>query len=82
MLGHGKTGSGKRLAFGIPMVARLAIGHRGAKRGAMPWGRVLVPTRELATQIAATPQPIAEIVDLRVTTIFGGVAAAPGKGHS
>ncbi len=74
VLGRGKTGSGKTLAFSIPMVARLGTGHRGAKRGAMPRGLVLAPTRELATQIAATLQPIAEIVDLRVTTIFGGVS--------
>lgn len=74
VLGRGKTGSGKTLAFSIPMVARLAPGHRGPKRGAMPRGLVLAPTRELATQIAATLQPIAEVLDLRVTTIFGGVS--------
>jgi len=37
---------------------------------------VLVPTRELATQVAATFEPLAAACDLRVTTIFGGVSQA------
>jgi superfamily II DNA/RNA helicase len=35
---------------------------------------VIAPTRELATQIAATVQPLAEALGLRVTTVFGGVS--------
>lgn len=70
VLGRGKTGSGKTLAFGIPVVALLA----GAKRApGRPTGLILAPTRELATQIAATVAPLAEICGLRVTTVFGGV---------
>jgi superfamily II DNA/RNA helicase len=74
VLGRGKTGSGKTLAFSIPMVVRLAQNHKGSVRGAMPLGLVLAPTRELATQIAGTMQPLAEVMGLRVTTIFGGVS--------
>jgi superfamily II DNA/RNA helicase len=70
VLGRGKTGSGKTLAFSIPMVSRL-VGH--SRRPCRPSGLVLAPTRELASQIAATLQPLAAVNDLRVTTIFGGV---------
>ncbi|MGW1742574.1 DEAD/DEAH box helicase [Nocardia sp. NPDC001965] len=70
VLGRGKTGSGKTLAFGIPVVARLADAKRAP---GLPTGLVLAPTRELATQIAATLTPLAEIRGLRVTTVFGGV---------
>lgn len=72
VLGRGKTGSGKTLAFSIPMVARLANKRSNSER--KPRGLVLAPTRELATQITQTLQPIAEAMNLRVTTIFGGVS--------
>ncbi|AQA24424.1 DEAD/DEAH box helicase family protein [Rhodococcus sp. MTM3W5.2] len=75
VLGRGKTGSGKTLAFSIPMVARLAGDLAGGKRRpGRPLGLVLAPTRELATQITATLEPLASAYDLRVTTIFGGVS--------
>ncbi|WP_102417327.1 DEAD/DEAH box helicase [Mycobacterium sp. 4858] len=70
VLGRGKTGSGKTLAFSIPLVSRLDAGNR---RPARPTGLVLAPTRELATQIAATIEPLAAVRGLRVVTIFGGV---------
>jgi superfamily II DNA/RNA helicase len=70
VLGRGKTGSGKTLAFSIPLVTRLdAMQRRGR-----PSGLVLAPTRELATQIAATLEPLARALNLKVTTIFGGVS--------
>lgn len=71
VLGRGKTGSGKTLAFSIPLVSRLSHGNR---RPARPSGLVLAPTRELATQITATLEPLAAACGLRVTTIFGGVS--------
>lgn len=70
VLGRGKTGSGKTLAFSIPLVTRLAAGQRRSR----PSGLVLAPTRELATQIAATLEPLAAALNLKVTTIFGGVS--------
>jgi superfamily II DNA/RNA helicase len=70
VLGRGKTGSGKTLAFSIPLVSRLADSTRRASR---PSGLVLAPTRELATQITAALQPLADASGLKVTTIFGGV---------
>ena len=49
LCGRAPTGSGKTLAFGIPLVARV----RDAKPK-RPRGLVLVPTRELAAQVAAS----------------------------
>jgi len=69
VLGRGKTGSGKTLAFAIPLVTRLAA----MRRQSQPTGLVLAPTRELASQIAATLEPLAAAYHLKVTTIFGGV---------
>lgn len=74
VLGRGKTGSGKTLAFSIPMVARLAVTKNSSQGPRRPRGLVLAPTRELATQISNTLQPLAAAMDMRVTTIFGGVA--------
>lgn len=71
VLGRGKTGSGKTLAFSIPLVSRLSGANRQPSR---PSGLVLAPTRELATQIAATLEPLAAAYNLRVATIFGGVS--------
>ncbi|MBS1698258.1 MAG: DEAD/DEAH box helicase [Actinobacteria bacterium] len=74
LLGRGRTGSGKTLAFAIPLVARLT---GGTSRAQHPRGLVLAPTRELATQIAATVAPLAKAAGLRVTTVFGGVSQRP-----
>ena len=71
VLGRGKTGSGKTLAFALPLVSRLADGRRQANK---PSGLVLAPTRELATQITATLEPLAAAYNLKITTIFGGVS--------
>jgi superfamily II DNA/RNA helicase len=75
VLGRGKTGSGKTLAFAIPLVARLAGELAGGRRrSGRPLSLVLAPTRELATQIAATVEPLAAAYGMTVTTIFGGVS--------
>ena len=75
VLGRGKTGSGKTLAFGIPMVARLGGKLAGGnRRPGRPLALVLAPTRELATQITAAIQPMADVYGLKSTTIFGGVS--------
>jgi superfamily II DNA/RNA helicase len=75
VLGRGRTGSGKTIAFALPLVARLGGKLAGGnRRGGLPLGLVLAPTRELATQITATIAPLAEAYGLRVTTIFGGVS--------
>ena len=76
LLGRGRTGSGKTIAFALPLVSRLAASSRKSRPG-HPRGLVLAPTRELATQIAATIAPLAEAAGLRVTTVFGGVSQRP-----
>jgi superfamily II DNA/RNA helicase len=69
ILGRGRTGSGKTLGFSIPLVAALADGYTSAGR---PRGLVLVPTRELASQVQAVLAPLAQAMSLTVATIFGG----------
>ncbi|WP_336604067.1 DEAD/DEAH box helicase, partial [Agromyces seonyuensis] len=74
VLGRGKTGSGKTIAFVLPMVARLGGGLAGGgRRPGRPLALVLAPTRELATQITATIEPLAAAYGLKATTIFGGI---------
>ena len=67
VLAKSPTGSGKTLAFAIAMVERLSRDAR------VPAGLVLVPTRELAMQVAEETAPIARSRGLRVATAFGGV---------
>ena len=77
VLGRGRTGSGKTIAFAIPLVARLA--EREAKhfrKPGRPMGLVLAPTRELATQINATIEPLAKAAGLNTTVIYGGISQA------
>ncbi|MFW3172480.1 DEAD/DEAH box helicase, partial [Geodermatophilus sp. CPCC 206100] len=76
VLGRGRTGSGKTLAFSLPLVARLAASttRRSPKR---PRALVLVPTRELANQVAAVVDPLARALGMRTTTVFGGVGQNP-----
>jgi superfamily II DNA/RNA helicase len=71
VLGRAQTGSGKTLAFGLPMLTRLA---RPAERlGRAPRGLVLVPTRELAQQVADVLTPLGHSVGVSVMTVYGGV---------
>lgn len=76
VLGRGRTGSGKTLAFSLPLVARLAAStsKRQPKR---PRSLILVPTRELANQVAAVVDPMARALGMKTTTIFGGVGQNP-----
>jgi superfamily II DNA/RNA helicase len=75
VLGRGKTGSGKTIAFGAPLVERLMENNGGKDRkiGRLPRALILAPTRELAQQIDRTVQPIARSVGLFTVTIVGGV---------
>ena len=74
VLGRGRTGSGKTVAFALPLVSALAGARSEARR---PRGLVLVPTRELAVQVDLTIAPLASAVGLRTRTIFGGVSQSP-----
>ena len=70
LCGRARTGSGKTLAFGVPMLARMdaASGPRA------PRGLVLVPTRELALQVAEVLAPIGAKCDRRVLAVYGGAS--------
>ncbi len=65
--GKAKTGSGKTLAFGLPMVENLSHADSHCVRGL-----VLVPTRELAVQVAKELQPLARCRDLTLDPVYGG----------
>jgi superfamily II DNA/RNA helicase len=71
MLAKSPTGSGKTLAFGIPLIQRT-----GRAAGNGPSSLVLVPTRELASQVADELAAPARAVGLRVATAYGGVPIA------
>ncbi|HXH35867.1 MAG TPA: DEAD/DEAH box helicase [Plantibacter sp.] len=75
VLGRGRTGSGKTIAFGAPLVEKLMEngGGKNRKPGRKPRALILAPTRELALQIDRTVQPIARAVGLFTTQIYGGV---------
>jgi superfamily II DNA/RNA helicase len=68
--GRARTGSGKTLAFGIPMLARTE--KFAAPRA--PRGLVLVPTRELALQVAEVLQPIGVVCDRVILPVYGGAS--------
>ncbi|SDN94359.1 DEAD/DEAH box helicase [Actinacidiphila guanduensis] len=71
VLGRGRTGSGKTLAFGLALLAR-TTGRRAEPR--QPLALVLVPTRELAQQVADALAPYARPLKLRMAAVVGGVS--------
>jgi ATP-dependent RNA helicase DeaD len=66
VIGQAQTGTGKTAAFGIPMVERLNPEVKGVQ------GLVLVPTRELAVQVAEHIDHIGKYAKLRVIPVYGG----------
>ena len=77
LLARAHTGTGKTAAFGLPMIDRLLVRREPAARVHAPRGLVLVPTRELAIQVHRALARYGGPVDLRVTSIFGGVPMRP-----
>ncbi|HET8927472.1 MAG TPA: DEAD/DEAH box helicase, partial [Microbacterium sp.] len=78
VLARGRTGSGKTIAFGAPLVESILRAQAGQRRafGRSPKALILAPTRELALQLDRTVQPIARSVGLFTTQIYGGVPQA------
>jgi superfamily II DNA/RNA helicase len=68
--GRARTGSGKTLAFGVPMLARITDQAEPRR----PLGLVLVPTRELAIQVAEVLDPVAGHAGIRVLPVYGGAS--------
>jgi ATP-dependent RNA helicase RhlE len=71
LLVQSPTGSGKTLAFGVPLVDLIR------PEGKRPQALVLAPTRELASQIVAELEALAEARDLRIVAVYGGVGMGP-----
>ena len=72
VLGRAQTGSGKTLAFGLPLLTRLSA-TVSQRREKAPRGLVLVPTRELAQQVADALTPLGRTVGVSIATVYGGV---------
>jgi superfamily II DNA/RNA helicase len=72
--GSAPTGSGKTIAFGVPLVDR--VGRAKSKK---PRALVLAPTRELAAQIQRELAPLADVRDRTVFTVYGGVGYEPQR---
>ncbi|MGE3108792.1 MAG: DEAD/DEAH box helicase [Phycisphaerales bacterium] len=65
VLGQAKTGTGKTAAFGLPLL-------HGAERGKEFQSLILVPTRELAIQVATDMNNFAKYTPIRTSAVFGG----------
>jgi superfamily II DNA/RNA helicase len=72
VLGRAQTGSGKTLAFGLPLLTRLSA-RASQRRDKAPRGLILVPTRELAQQVADVLTPLGRTVGVMIATVYGGV---------
>jgi superfamily II DNA/RNA helicase len=75
IIGQARTGTGKTLAFGIPLLQRL--GQPADRRPLAPAALVVVPTRELAIQVAEDLKTAAAHSGTRVLTLYGGRAYEP-----
>nr|WP_284348395.1 DEAD/DEAH box helicase [Roseisolibacter agri] len=73
LLGQAATGTGKTAAFALPLLHRLmAQGDRGIERRRAPGALVLVPTRELAMQVAEAIHKYGKGFGARVLAVYGG----------
>jgi superfamily II DNA/RNA helicase len=73
--GKAKTGSGKTLGFGLPMLQRIAASDAPVRKDggpALPRGLVLLPTRELAVQVHEVLEPLGAALGLHVNAVYGG----------
>ena len=68
--GKAETGSGKTLAFGLPLLQNA----EPCTRHSQPHGLILVPTRELASQVVAELAPLGQGIGVRVVALYGGTS--------
>ena len=73
VLGRGKTGSGKTIAFTVPLVTKLVAAGSMPREAGKPRALILAPTRELADQIDRTVRAVAKPVGFYSVCIYGGV---------
>ena len=69
LIGQAKTGTGKTLGFGLPLLERLLQSETKGVRAL-----ILAPTRELAVQVGNDLQRVSRHTNLRVVTVYGGAA--------
>jgi superfamily II DNA/RNA helicase len=75
LIGQARTGTGKTLAFGVPLLQR--IGENPAGKPSAPGALVVVPTRELAIQVGDDLRLAGSHLGARVVTLYGGRAYEP-----
>ncbi|HUA29070.1 MAG TPA: DEAD/DEAH box helicase [Streptosporangiaceae bacterium] len=76
LIGQARTGTGKTLAFGVPLLQRLAASAPAGKSSA-PRALIVVPTRELAIQVADDLRIAGSRLGTHVVTLYGGRAYEP-----
>jgi superfamily II DNA/RNA helicase len=74
LIGQARTGTGKTFAFGVPILERIDEAPRQANS---PRALIVVPTRELAIQVADDLRAAAARLDVNVVTLYGGRAYEP-----
>ncbi len=91
LIGQARTGMGKTLGFGVPLLHRLAgeddaadavgadnaVASTARRRGRAPRALVMVPTRELCVQVTRDLHDAAKYTGLTVTAVYGGRAYEP-----
>ena len=73
VLGRGKTGSGKTIAFSVPLVEKLIAAGSRPREAGKPRALIVAPTRELADQIDRTVKGLARAAGFFTVCIYGGV---------
>ncbi|MFL6239573.1 MAG: DEAD/DEAH box helicase [Actinomycetes bacterium] len=76
IIGQARTGTGKTLAFGVPLLQRTLL-RVADQRGVQPSSLVVVPTRELCVQVTADLTSAGKRLGARVLAIYGGRSYEP-----
>jgi superfamily II DNA/RNA helicase len=74
LIGQARTGTGKTYAFGVPILERI---HEAPRQANAPRALIVVPTRELAIQVAEDLRAAGSQIDANVVTLYGGRAYEP-----
>ncbi|MCS4483977.1 DEAD/DEAH box helicase [Gleimia sp. 6138-11-ORH1] len=82
IIGQAKTGTGKTLGFGLPVLMKVAGPDTAAYATEIPYpghpqALIIVPTRELCKQVAADLRVAAKQLSTRIVEIYGGAAFEP-----
>ncbi len=77
VIGQARTGTGKTLAFGIPILEQVAAAGGAEREDHRPLALAVVPTRELCVQVTNDLQRAGRLLGVRVTAVYGGRAYEP-----